>query len=210
MYCPAAPYGSEQRHDFSHFLFPTVNLLQTRCCYLIFHLVLRYKWGACDQYLQTRSECQAVLVRLPSPLLPAKRKKHRKKTKEKKYFVRPAPRLAAPPSPRPPPTRAHTPFQLHPPLVRRWGTRRRVIRRRGSTPLPAWWGGRPSLSCCLSGLALLRANISLREVGAATFPAPGGDGYTSGPSSPRTLDRAPVAYRPMLLSTPHTWAWRSA
>ena len=54
-------------------------------------------------------------------------------------------------------------FQLHLFLVRHRGTGRRVIRQRGSTPLPAWWGGRPPL-------ALLRANISLREVGAATFP----------------------------------------
>ena len=88
-------------------------------------------------------------------------------------------------------------FHLNITLIRRWGTWRRAIQRIEGTPLPAWGGtgqggrgrGATPPSCSQLGLALLWANVSLREVGTATVPSRARTwlrrGYTSDPSSLR-------------------------
>ena len=61
-------------------------------------------------------------------------------------------------------------FYLHLPPIRRRGTRGRAIWRPESIPLSAWGWGRPPLSCYLSVLALLLANIACAKLGPRQFP----------------------------------------
>ena len=123
--------------------------------------------------------CPAIIMGPPLLLLPSRYKnKNKGGTKEKRHSVHPAPGSATPPPPRPPPTRPRTPFPLPPHLHPTPGHSEACHPAAGERPADCVMGGRPPPSFCLSDLVFLRANISLRGVGAVALPTFGRDVVT--------------------------------